>query len=98
MVFTKKEPPKYYQRQLEEELERAIACLKTALTDSEDYAKMLSSVERLHGMLDEEKPKSVSKDTLATIAANLAGIFMIIKHERVNVITSKALSFVIRPR
>ena len=91
--------PKYYKRQIEDELERAIACLKTALTDSEEYAKMLTTVERLHGMLDEEKPdRPISKETLATIGANLFGIFMIIKHERVNVITSKALSFVIRPK
>ena len=98
-MFTKKEPPKYYQRKIEEELERAIACLKTSLIDSEEYAKMLTSAERLHGMLDEEKKSSsVSRDVLANIGANLLGIFMIIKHENVNVITSKALNFVIRTR
>jgi hypothetical protein len=94
----KKEPPKIYQRMLEEELERAIAGLRTALTDSEEYAKMLRSVERLHEMLDEEKPRSVSKDTMANVGANLLGIWMILKHERVNVIGSKALSFVTRTR
>jgi hypothetical protein len=31
---------------------------------------------------------------VATIAANIAGILMIIHHENVNVITSKALGFV----
>ena len=95
-MATKKIEQKQYQRLLEEELERAISCLKTALTDSDEYAKMLSTVERLYRMLDEEKEISrpVSKDTLANISANLLGILMIIKHESVNVITSKALSFV----
>jgi hypothetical protein len=99
-MSTKKELPKTYKRLLEEELERAITSLRGSLTDSEEYSKMLTTVERLHDMLDEEtKPSnSVSRETLATIGANLLGIFMIIKHESVNVITSKALSFVIRPR
>ena len=98
-MFAKREPPKFYKRLLESELERAIGSLKGVLTDSDEYSKMLTSVERLHGMLDEEqKSRPVSKDTLATIGGNLLGILMIIKHERVNVITSKALGFVIRSR
>jgi len=40
----------------------------------------------------------VSKDTLAVVTANLLGIFMIINHERVNVIRSAAMSFVLKPR
>lgn len=98
-MFTKKEEPKRYQRQLEDELERAIAHLRSALTDSPEYAKMLTVVERLYEMLEKEKTSApVSKDTLANVGANLLGILMIIKHESVNVITSKALSFVTRLR
>lgn len=94
-----KSPPPYYRRLLEEELERAIACLKTALTDSEEYVKMLATVERLHTMLDQEnRSNPVSKDTLAVVGANLLGILMIIKHEHINVITSRAMNMVLRPR
>jgi hypothetical protein len=96
-MFSKKPTP-LYKRMLEAELERAIGHLRTVLSDSEEYAKMLTSVERLHSMTIEEKSSSVSKDTLAAVGANLLGILMIIKHERVNVITSKALSFVVRTR
>lgn len=99
-MAAKNELPKTYKRLLEEELERAITSLRGSLTDSEEYAKMLTAVERLHELLEEEHTPTnfVSKDTLAVVGANLLGIFMIIKHESVNVITSKALSFVIRPR
>lgn len=45
-----------------------------------------------------DKPDRVSKDTLAIIAGNIAGIVMIIGYERVNVIASKALSFVMKSR
>lgn len=40
------------------------------------------------------KPDRVSKETLAVIGANLAGIAAILLHERVNVIASKALGFI----
>jgi hypothetical protein len=64
---------------------------------SQEYAKALTVAERLLGMMeDEKKPSSVSKDALLNVGANLLGILMIIKHENVNVITSKALSFVTR--
>lgn len=84
---------------LESELERGIAWLKSANVDSEEYAKTLAMVERLHKMADKNEPSSsVSKETLVTVGANLLGIFMILKHENVNVITSKALGFVLRAR
>lgn len=93
-MFTREKPK--HQLLLEGEIENALAVLKGHATGSQDYVKMLGYVERLYEML--ETPSSVSKDTLATIGANLLGIFMIIKHESVNVITSKAMSFVIRPK
>jgi hypothetical protein len=96
-VFESKEISKS-QRMLESELERTLIRLKAEEVYSDDYKKTLSTVERLHGMMDKQKPSSVSKDTALTVAANLIGIFLIIKHENVNVITSKALNFVIRPR
>jgi len=40
----------------------------------------------------------VSRDTLAVIGANLLGILMIIKHENVNVITSRAMGLILSPR
>lgn len=95
-MFVKKEVPKY-QLMLEEELENALRRLKTELTGSEEYAKTLTYVERLHDMiLYNTTSDSVSKDTFANICANLLGIFLILQHERVNVISRNALSFVTR--
>jgi hypothetical protein len=65
---------------------------------SEEYVKVLESVIRLHQLKTNEKSSRISKDTLANVGANLLGILMIIKHENVNVITSKAMSFVTRTR
>lgn len=40
------------------------------------------------------KKDSLSIDTVAAIAANLLGIGMMLHHEKVNVITTKALGFI----
>jgi hypothetical protein len=83
---------------IEGELERTLIRLKAEGVESEEYAKTLTLVERLNGLMDRPKSSSVSKETLVTVGANLVGILLIIKHEHVNVITSKALNFVMRPR
>lgn len=94
-MFRKNTPN--YQLLLQEELEQQLKLLKTHVSSSDEFVKTLSYVERLYAMTDH--PSSVSRDTIATIGANLLGILMIIKHENVgNFISSKALSFVIRPR
>lgn len=86
-----------YERQLEAELEHSLVCLHKDGPDSATYAKTLTSVERLHTLLNHKKTaEPLSRDTLATIGANLFGILLILKHEDVNVITSKALGFIMR--
>lgn len=94
-MFRTKTPE--YQLLLEGEIVQQLKVLRSQTTGTDEFEKALRSVERLHDMIG--KPSSpVSKDTLASVGANLLGIIMIIKHESLNVITSKAMSFVIRPR
>lgn len=94
-MFRDKEIPRH-KLILEDEYTRTLLTLNTQQIDSPEYAKMLSSVERLHTMMDLKKTSSVSRETLLTVGANILGILLIIKHEDVNVITSKALGFVTR--
>jgi len=64
-------------------------------------AKFTTSVDqivKLHKLKETESLPRVSPDTLVLAATNIAGIIMIIKHEHFNVITSKALSFVLKLR
>jgi hypothetical protein len=82
---------------LEAEIESVLRHLSVASVTSEEYPKTLNYLTRLYD-LKGERPSGVKKDTIAVIAGNLLGILMILKHERMDIITSKALSFVIRPR
>jgi hypothetical protein len=49
-------------------------------------------------MADDNRSPRVSPDTALLSATNILGILLIIRHEYVNVITSKAQSFVLKPR
>jgi hypothetical protein len=62
--------------------------------DSTEYAQMVDQLVKLHAMKTAESRPRVSPDVKATIAANLAGILMIVGHERVHIISTKALGFV----
>ena len=83
---------------LEQEVDRAVRELKNQSIGSEDYMKMLDVISKLHKMKEDEKPSSVSKDTLVLAGANLLGIILVIRHEHLNVITSRAMNMVIRAK
>jgi hypothetical protein len=63
-----------------------------------DATLQLKAVETAAKQAEIEDRHRVSSDTLAIIAANVAGIALILSYERMNIITSKALSLVTRLR
>lgn len=76
---------------LEKAIDEAIRYLDPT---SKDFTELVNNIERLHKLKEQEAPKRVSPDMQATVASNLLGILLILHYERVNVVTSKALSFV----
>jgi hypothetical protein len=83
---------------LELEIDRVLDQLKTQQPQSDEYEKLLERVTKLHKMKEEEKPSSVSHDTALLAATNIAGILLIISHERLHPITTKALGMLGRTR
>lgn len=77
-------------------LNKALLELNDEEVGSERYQSILESIVKLDKVAQDEKPDQVSLDTAATIAANLLGILLIIRHEHINVITSKAMAQVRR--
>lgn len=78
---------------LEEAIDSALTDLKGYTADQEEHSAIVDQLTKLYAIKDQESPKRVSPDTLVTVGANLLGVLVIIKHEQVNVITSKALAF-----
>lgn len=66
--------------------------------DSDEYDAMLKRLERLYKLKDQDRPKQVSPDVALTVGANLVGIVLVLQYERIHVVTSKALSFVMKLR
>lgn len=79
-------------------LTKALSELKTLKVTDEKYTSALDRVIKLHKMKQESLPPRVTPDTWALVGANLAGILLIIGHEHHEVITSKALGFLMKPR
>ena len=68
--------------------------------DDPEYAKMADQLTKLYALKEvDHKVESnmrINLDTLAVVGANLAGILMIVGYERENVMTSKALSLLMK--
>lgn len=91
-------PPLRKQSPLEIAVDQATRELNNFVIGSEEYEKALDHLAKLHKMLIEEKSASVDMNTMVVVGANLLGILMIIKHEYVNVVSSKAMSLILKPR
>lgn len=79
---------------LDETIDKLLAELDGVTADSEEYARMREQLTKLYETKAAFGRKPVSMDVLVSAAANLLGIVMIVNHEQVNVITSKAMSFI----
>jgi hypothetical protein len=91
MNFTKRDKKPYVEQLLDDQLEHQLEQAGTI----EEIAQILTLLERKNALGDK---KRISPDTLAVIAGNLLGIVLILTYEKVNVITTKALGFIIRGR
>jgi hypothetical protein len=89
-----------FRKNVDLDLEAAISDAFTALTDVDkntpEYASMVDQLTKLYALKESNSKRRVSPDTLAIVAGNIIGILMIVGHERANVVTSKALSFVMK--
>lgn len=84
---------------LDEAIDEVLLSMRMYSPDTDEYAKMLTQLERLYKLRSPKKEsKSVSPDVLVNAIASVTGIGMILGFEKAHVVTSKALSFVSKPR
>lgn len=82
---------------IQKAIDRLLDDMKAHDPDSAEYAKMTEQLAKLHKLLPEKEDK-LKKDTLLIVGGNLAGILLILHYEKLNVVASKALSFVIKTK
>jgi hypothetical protein len=63
---------------------------------TEEYSNTLSYLERLVKLKAEDKPERISRNTVAVVLGNLAGILLIVAYEQKHVMTSKAFGTILK--
>lgn len=83
---------------VDEAIAELVSEMKATTGDTPEYATMVKNLEGLIKAKSHEKDRRFSPDTLLIVGGNLVGILMILNFERVGVVTSKALSFVLKSK
>lgn len=92
MKFTKRDKRTDLEKKIDDQLDYLMHCAQSP----EDIQTVMELIERRQNL--KKTKQKISPDTIAIIAGNLLGIALILSYEKLNVITSKALGFVLRGR
>jgi hypothetical protein len=80
----------------QDEVDRLLLQLKSLQPESEEYAKTVKQLEVLCTARSHRGSDNISMDTILMVGANLLGILLILNFERANIMTSKAINFVLK--
>lgn len=83
---------------LDREIDNVISKLEKLSPNSEEYSITADNLEKLYRAKSYDKNRYITPDTVALVVGNLLGIAIIIWHEKAEVITTKALGFVMKGR
>lgn len=86
------------RKQLDIEIAEVTRSLIGVSPASDEYVRIASSLEQLYKIRNLTVENRIKMDTIAMIGANLLGIVLILKYEEFDVISSKAMSFVMKGR
>lgn len=78
---------------LDQEIERIYEAMKVVEPASEEYSALTARLDDLQ-KLKKSKKWHVNPDTVFAGGVNLAGILLVLKHEELKVISSKAFGLV----
>jgi len=93
-MFTK---PKKESSKLDEIIDEVETYILSSSPNDEEYSDLMDHLSKLYKIREQENSeKKISANTKAIIIANLAGIVMILGFEKAHVVTSKALSFIVK--
>lgn len=93
-MFARKPDPE--DAALEQVIALALKNLDQYSIDSKEYSDAVASIAKLYALKTPPVPSRISPDTLAIVLGNLAGILVIVGAERSTILTSKAISFVMK--
>jgi hypothetical protein len=83
---------------LEKEIDRTLERMSALDPLTEDYQKLIGYLDKLFQAKSKEPNRKISPDTLIICGVGLLEMVLMLNYEKVGVITSKALAFVLRGR
>lgn len=83
---------------LEKEIDDVLLVMSTYSPASVEYTAMAENLERLYKSKAQSRVHTISPDTLLVVAGNLLGLAFIMNFEKADIITTKALGFVLKGR
>lgn len=95
-MFLDRFKKKVEENPFDSQLRAAMLDLQQYDTDSDDYKRQLDIVDRLIKIRQGEQPDKISRNTMAIIGANLAGIVIVVVAERVHVLSQKGFSSIMK--
>jgi len=94
MIFTNRDK----RTNLEKEIDRVIDEMSKLKPESKEYSTMSENLVKLNTLKDTEKSCKVKPDTKWLVGGNLIGLGLILGYEKINIITSKAMGYLIKGR
>jgi len=83
---------------IDEEVERVVGIMKEVNPDQDSYGVMAGNLVKLSQARSENARRDIDPNVVMTVAANLVGILIILKYEKFDILTSKAISMIVKPR
>lgn len=88
---------------LEKRIEEVYSWLESSTPDSDEYEKLTARLKDLYSLREKEEtpPTTIagmSPDSVLLAATNLIGIGLVLHHEKLHAISTKALNFVMKLR
>lgn len=90
-IFRSKNQPEYTDA-----IDDLLLELQLHKGDSSEYARIVEQMEKLAKLHKTKKSLAIDPNTALTVAANIVGIILVLKHEQLNVIASKAFGLVMK--
>lgn len=94
MIDIKKFKPSKKKSDLEKEIARLFALATECVPGTARYDEITDQIAKLYKLKEVDSKGRVSRDAVVGALTNLTGIVIIVNHEHLHAITSKALGFV----
>lgn len=93
-----KTPQKESKPNFQTELDRALADLSKLPIESQQYETAVKNIQILCTARAQKANDVPSMDAILTVGANILGILMVLNYEKANIVTTKAIGFIMKGR